>query len=151
MNKGVLNRNVVNSLWRHRTIASSCNYLIAGIIRLFTGISMKKKTHARNYHAIQDRCSTKHRRSQGGLRGQCFPPKFLEHIIILCLERRFPEQNSVIRLKNQNFAAPQFLIWRRSCHKTWGLSSQYTCSTMYFISNQTVLIWKVVKGVFVFV
>jgi len=27
-------------------------------------------------------------------------PKFLEHIVILCFERRISEQNSVIRLKS---------------------------------------------------
>jgi len=28
------------------------------------------------------------------------PPKFLEKIVILCFERRFSKQNSVIRLKS---------------------------------------------------
>ena len=40
----------------------------------------------------------KHRRNQGGPKGPC-PPKFLENIVILCFERRFSKQNSVIRLK----------------------------------------------------
>jgi len=43
MNKGAWNRNVMNSLWRHRMMASSWNYLIAGIIGLFTGIFMNQK------------------------------------------------------------------------------------------------------------
>ena len=34
------------------------------------------------------------------------PQKFLENIVILCFERRFSEQNSVIRLKS-NLLAPQ--------------------------------------------
>jgi len=34
------------------------------------------------------------------------PPKFLENIVILCFERRFSKQNSVIRLKS-NILAPQ--------------------------------------------
>ena len=43
-----------------------------------------------------------HRCSQGwGM-----PPKFLEHIVILCFERRYLKQNSVIRLKS-NILAPQ--------------------------------------------
>jgi len=33
-------------------------------------------------------------------------PKFLENIVILCFERRFPKQNSVISLKS-NILAPQ--------------------------------------------
>ena len=37
-------------------------------------------------------------RSQGGGKGT-IPPKFLENIVILCFERRFSKQNSVIRLK----------------------------------------------------
>jgi len=49
-----------------------------------------------------------HRRSQGG-KGAMPPPKFLEDIAILCFERRFFKQNSVIRLKSnicpQNFWA----------------------------------------------
>jgi len=34
------------------------------------------------------------------------PPTFLEHIVILCFERRYPTQNSVICLKS-NILAPQ--------------------------------------------
>jgi len=34
------------------------------------------------------------------------PPKFLEHAVILCLERRYPEQNSVIRLKSNILPPP---------------------------------------------
>jgi len=36
--------------------------------------------------------------SEGGSKGPCLP-KFLENIVILCFERRFSKQNSVIRLK----------------------------------------------------
>ena len=43
--------------------------------------------------------SPAHRRSQGGQRGR-EPPIFLENIVILCFERRFSKQNSVIRLKS---------------------------------------------------
>jgi len=35
------------------------------------------------------------------------PLKFLENIVILCFERRFSKQNSVIRLKSNIFAPPQ--------------------------------------------
>jgi len=44
-----------------------------------------------------------HRRSQGGHA----PKTFLENIVILCFERRFSKQNSVIRLKS-NIWPPQF-------------------------------------------
>jgi len=45
-----------------------------------------------------------YRRSQGGL--GTMPPKFLEHIVILCFERRFSKQNSVIRIKS-NILTPK--------------------------------------------
>jgi len=48
-----------------------------------------------------------HRRSQGG-KGAMVPPKFFENIVILCVERRFSEQNSVIRLKSSILAPPIF-------------------------------------------
>jgi len=47
-----------------------------------------------------------HRRRQGGQRDH--PPKFLENIVILCFERRFTKQNSVIRLKSSIFGPPKF-------------------------------------------
>jgi len=37
--------------------------------------------------------------ARGGPEGP-WPPKFLENIVILCFERRFSKQNSVIRLKH---------------------------------------------------
>jgi len=46
-------------------------------------------------------------RSQGGQRGHG-PPKFLEHIVILCFERRFSKQNSDIRLKSSILPPPIF-------------------------------------------
>ena len=44
------------------------------------------------------------RPSQGGQRGHG-PPKCLEHIVILCFERRFSKQNSVLRQKIKDFAS----------------------------------------------
>ena len=35
-------------------------------------------------------------------------PQFLENIVILCFERPYPKQNSVIRLKSNVSASPQF-------------------------------------------
>ena len=37
-----------------------------------------------------------------------WPPIFLENIVILCFERRFSIQNSVIRLKSNIFPPPNF-------------------------------------------
>jgi len=48
----------------------------------------------------------------GGQRGHA-PPKFLKNIVILCFERRFSKQNSVIRLKSNILAPPKFLGWLR--------------------------------------
>jgi len=42
------------------------------------------------------------------------PPKFLEHIVILCFERRYHKQNSVLRL-NSNILPSRFLGWLRYC------------------------------------
>jgi len=49
-----------------------------------------------------------HRRGQGGPKGT-WSPKFLENIVILCVERRFSKQNSVIHRKS-NILAPQFFF-----------------------------------------
>ena len=46
-----------------------------------------------------------HRRSQ---RGAIARPKFLENIVILCFERRFSKQISVIRVKSNILAPPKF-------------------------------------------
>ena len=50
-------------------------------------------------YAENFRGGPKHRRSQGRAKGAMPPPKFVENIVILCFERRFSKQNSVIRLK----------------------------------------------------
>jgi len=44
--------------------------------------------------------------ARGG-KGPC-PPKFLENIVILCFERHFSKQNSVIRLKPNILTLPNF-------------------------------------------
>jgi len=41
------------------------------------------------------------------------PLKFLDNIVILCFERRFSKQNSVIRLKSNILPPPKFLGWQR--------------------------------------
>jgi len=50
-----------------------------------------------------------HRRNQGWAKGPC-PPKFLENIVILCFERRFFKQNSVIRLQS-HILVPRKVFW----------------------------------------
>jgi len=44
-----------------------------------------------------------------GAKGAVAPFKFLENMVILCLERRFSKQNRVIRLKSNSLASPNFL------------------------------------------
>jgi len=46
--------------------------------------------------------------ARGGQRGHA-PAKLLENIVILCFERHFSKQNSVIRLKLNILAPPKFL------------------------------------------
>jgi len=53
--------------------------------------------------------------ASGGGKGLCLPPKFLENIVILCFERRFSKQNSVIHLKSNILTPSQFLGWLRHC------------------------------------
>jgi len=43
----------------------------------------------------------------GAARGPC-PPKFLEYLVILCLERQYPKQNTVARLKSNILSPPTF-------------------------------------------
>jgi len=83
----------------------------------------------------------RHRRSQGGQRSHALP-KFLENVVILCFERCFSKQNSVIRLKSSTFP-PKFLVWLRHCLKVGLVSSFHkTCipkldrqcvSSVYFL------------------
>jgi len=55
---------------------------------------------------IRNKCTT-----IGVARGAkgAMPPTFLENIVILCFEKRFSKKNSVIRLKSNNLAPPNFL------------------------------------------
>jgi len=42
-------------------------------------------------------------------------PQFLKHRVILCLERRYPKQNSVIRLKIKHFTPKIFGLATLMC------------------------------------
>jgi len=82
-----------------------------------------------------------YRRTQGAL-GDHGLPKFLEHIVILCFERRYPKQNRVFQPKikyfglPQTFLAPQFWGWLRYC--PWDGAFPYFvlghwCHTSFFM------------------
>jgi len=47
--------------------------------------------------------------AMGWAKGAMPTPKFLENIVNLCFEKRFSKQNSVIRLKSNTLAPPNFL------------------------------------------
>jgi len=49
-----------------------------------------------------------HRRSQREAYRALPLPEFLEHIVILCFERRYPKQNNVILLKSNILASQYF-------------------------------------------
>ena len=51
--------------------------------------------------------------ARGGAKGVMPLPKFLENIVILCFERRFSKQNSVLHLESNILPPPQFLGWLR--------------------------------------
>jgi len=46
----------------------------------------------------------------GGAKEAMAPQKLLENIATLCFERRFPKQNSVIRLKSNILPTPQIFV-----------------------------------------
>jgi len=50
-----------------------------------------------------------------GAKGAMPTKTFLENIDILCFERRFAKQNSVIRLKSNILDPTKFLGWLRHC------------------------------------
>ena len=50
------------------------------------------------------------------------PPQILENIVILCFERRFSKQNSVIRLKS-NISLPNILGWLRQWNNAPAVAS----------------------------
>jgi len=52
----------------------------------------------------------------GGQRGHALQ-QFLENIVILCFEKRFSNQNSVIRLKSNTLAPPNF--WAGYATAAW--------------------------------
>jgi len=75
---------------------------------------MRKNSAQKSFIQRENNASWLHRRSQGGQTDHV-PPKCLEKIIILCFERRFSEQSSVIGLKSNFLPHPKFLGWLRHC------------------------------------
>jgi len=48
-----------------------------------------------------------------GAKEAMIPKKFKKYIVILCFEKRFSKQNSVIRLKSNIMGSRNFLGWLR--------------------------------------
>jgi len=65
------------------------------------------------YSCVHKISAGDYRRSQGA-KGT-MPPKLLENIVILCFEKSFSKQNSVIRLESNILAPPKFWGWLRHC------------------------------------
>jgi len=69
------------------------------------------------------------------------PKKILENIVILCFEKRFSKQNSVIRLKSSILAPPKFLGWLRHwvrsniCVVVVSIHVNINCSLFVFTSS----------------
>ena len=85
-----------------------------------------------------------HRRSQGG-HG---PPKFLEHTVILCFERRYCKQNGVIRLKSKHCAPPEFLGWLRDWMRAPQQSLDAAVGIFNFLVNGSYIVdqsWQVLR------
>jgi len=55
-----------------------------------------------------------HTHSQRGPR-RSFSPKCLQHIAILCFDRQYPKQDSVICQKNKNFGLATLLVLGVNC------------------------------------
>jgi len=49
-------------------------------------------------------------------KGGIHPKKFLAYLVILCVERRCPKQNSVARLKSKTLSPQKHFGWLRHCH-----------------------------------
>jgi len=79
----------------------------------FCSGTLRSRARERKKHSTSSRhcvlTQRAHRRSQGGQRGHA-PQKFLENIVILFFKRRFSKQNSVICLKSNIFATPNFWV-----------------------------------------
>ena len=60
-----------------------------------------------------------------------WPPKCSEHMVILCLERRYPKQNSVIRRKSNILAPPNFWAGCAGEYIAYPLTPEVTIVTRY--------------------
>jgi len=93
-----------------------------------------------------------HRRSQGGPKGPCLP-QFLEHIVILCFERCFSKQSSVIRVKLKILPPPN--VWAgyaTGCRINWFIAETSIAETkISFVCVQSVCVcqsdvWRFCKN-----
>ena len=90
--------------------------------------------------------------ARGGLGSHA--PQLLEHIFILCFERRFSKQNSTIRLKS-NTLTPKFLGWLRhwvyvvvrSCFR-WRTTSAASKSPQTEVCNEAGLLQFFIENFF---
>jgi len=103
----------------------------------------------------------KHRSSQGRAKGAMPPPKFVENIVILCFERRFSKQSSVIRLK-LNILVYTAEYWQYTLPKTvytffifrvWGegrgtVASPLRTLVLLRINQWTLLCLQCVRGTY---
>jgi len=67
-----------------------------------------------------DKKAGKYHSTSTALARESRPPKFLEHLVILCFERGYPKQYSASRLKSKIpppnlLAPPKILGWLRHC------------------------------------
>ena len=74
---------------------------------VFLNVQVVQRTR-RKQGALVGRCSKPLRWPHRCSQGRSCPPNFLENIVILCIERRFSKQNSVIRLKSNILVLPKF-------------------------------------------
>jgi len=81
-------------------------------------------THVRSF-------ASRHRRSQGGLEGHVSPQIFKAYSH-LCFERRYHKQNSVIRLKSNILAPPNF--WAGLRYYLQGLVAKLASECFYWWS-----------------
>ena len=76
-----------------------------------SGINEMRQFQGKNKDAIQGiRTALRHKDPQAQLGGakEAMPPKRFESIVILCFERRFSKQNSVILLNSNILPPPNF-------------------------------------------
>ena len=108
---------------------SVCIKLVAPRMNLYQEVAVSSKKVGDPCYMLSVRIKNAHRHCEPiGVAKGAMPPKILENMVILCFERRFSKQNSVIRLKSnilpplQNFWAgyatePTLSCWWMDCKR----------------------------------